>query len=279
MMRAQVQRSFGDERAFAFEDVADPVPASGEVVVAVRACALNRLDLLQREAPLVRGFSLPHIAGLDVAGVVVARADDLAAGVGPAVGDAVLIDPVSTCGVCDRCTTGLSPYCETLRTLGSTRPGGFAEFVATPADRAYAIPDGHDVRRGLRAAGRRDDSVPRARCGQLRGRRDRVGERRRLGRVVCIAATAQGGGLHRDHYGGRPSKGATRACARVRPRHRLPGTVGRRDGARTHAWSGCAARGRPRRPGAVHRVGEVARDRRVGWCSVARPPAPRRCCP
>jgi NADPH:quinone reductase-like Zn-dependent oxidoreductase len=142
MMRAQVQRSFGDERAFAFEDVAEPVPASGEVVVAVRACALNRLDLLQREAPLVRGFSLPHIAGLDIAGVVVARADDLGPDVGPAIGAPVLLDPVSTCGVCDRCTAGLSPYCETLRTLGSTRPGGFAEFVATPANRAYAIPDG-----------------------------------------------------------------------------------------------------------------------------------------
>lgn len=123
-----------------FDTVAEPVPASGEVIVAVRACALNRLDLLQRDAPLVRGFSLPHIAGLDIAGVVVARADDLPDDVGPFIGDSVLLDPVSTCGVCDRCTSGLSPYCETLRTLGSTRPGGFAEFVATPANRAYVMP-------------------------------------------------------------------------------------------------------------------------------------------
>ena len=49
------------------------MPGPDEVVVAVRACGLNRLDLLQREAPLVRGFSLPHVAGMDVAGVVVAR--------------------------------------------------------------------------------------------------------------------------------------------------------------------------------------------------------------
>ncbi len=60
----------------------------------------------------------------------------------PPIGRAVLVDPVSTCGVCDRCTAGLEPYCENLRTLGSTRQGGFAEFVATPAANCYPIPDG-----------------------------------------------------------------------------------------------------------------------------------------
>ena len=140
-MRAQVQRGFGGDEVVALETVPDPVPASGELVVQVRACALNRLDLLQRAAPLVRGFSLPHIAGMDVAGVVLDRGD-LADGVGPALGSAVIVDPVSTCGICDRCTTGLAPYCENLRTVGSTRPGGFAELVAVPADRTYAVPAG-----------------------------------------------------------------------------------------------------------------------------------------
>lgn len=138
-MKAQVQRGFGGDEVVAFETVPEPTAAVGELVVQVRACALNRLDLLQRKAPLVRGFSLPHIAGMDVAGVVVDRGT-LPDGVGPALGEAVLIDPVSTCGVCDRCTSGLAPYCENLRTIGSTRPGGFAEFVAAPADRTYVIP-------------------------------------------------------------------------------------------------------------------------------------------
>ena len=138
-MRAHVQRGFGGDEVVAFETVPDPVSSPGELVVDVRACALNRLDLLQRTAPLVRGFSLPHIAGMDVAGVVVDRGD-LADGIGPAIGDAVIIDPVSTCGVCERCTTGLAPYCENLRTVGSTRPGGFADLVAAPADRVYAMP-------------------------------------------------------------------------------------------------------------------------------------------
>jgi NADPH:quinone reductase-like Zn-dependent oxidoreductase len=77
---------------------------------------------------------------MDVAGVVVGRGDGTEGA--PPLGSRVLVDPVSTCGVCDRCTTGLAPYCENLRTIGSTRPGGFAQLVAAPAERTYEIPDG-----------------------------------------------------------------------------------------------------------------------------------------
>lgn len=141
-VRAQVQRGFGGPEVCSIERIPAPEPGPGEVVLAVEACALNRLDLLQREAPLVRGFALPHVAGMDVAGVVVARAPDLPDGAGPALGARVLVDPVSTCGVCERCTSGLAPYCEALRTVGSTRPGGFAEQVAVPAASCFAIPPG-----------------------------------------------------------------------------------------------------------------------------------------
>jgi NADPH:quinone reductase-like Zn-dependent oxidoreductase len=78
---------------------------------------------------------------MDVAGVVVAHGNEVG-DAAPPLGAAVLVDPVSTCGVCDRCAAGLEPYCEHLRTVGSTRQGGFAELVTTPADRCHPIPDG-----------------------------------------------------------------------------------------------------------------------------------------
>ena len=133
-MRAQVQRGFGGDEVVAVEDVAEPVPAAGEVLIAVRACGLNRLDLLQREAPLVRGFSLPHVAGMDVAGVVVEPRRRCPVAAAPPVGQAVLVDPVSTCGVCERCTAGLEPYCENLRTIGSTALAASPSWSPTPAD-------------------------------------------------------------------------------------------------------------------------------------------------
>ncbi|MCU1360737.1 MAG: putative oxidoreductase [Ilumatobacteraceae bacterium] len=140
-MLAQLQRTFGGPDAFVIEQVADPVPAAGELLISVGACGLNRLDLLQREAPLVRGFSLPHIAGMDVAGVVVGHGPGVGDGA-PPIGASVLVDPVSTCGVCDRCIGGHAPYCENLRTIGSTSPGGFAELVAVPSANAHLMPDG-----------------------------------------------------------------------------------------------------------------------------------------
>lgn len=140
-MRAQVQHGFGGPEVCTIEHLADPVPGAGEVVVDVRACALNRLDLLQRAAPLVRGFALPHVAGMDVVGVVSDRHPDLDPSSGPELGTLVVIDPVSTCGVCTRCRSGLGPYCQELRTVGSTRQGGFAERVAVPASSCFAVPD------------------------------------------------------------------------------------------------------------------------------------------
>jgi NADPH:quinone reductase-like Zn-dependent oxidoreductase len=127
-MQAYVQRAFGGAESCAFEDVPEPVAGAGEVVVEVRACALNRLDLLQRAEPLVRGFALPHVAGMDVAGIEVGT------------GRGVIVDPVSTCGTCDRCLHGKAAYCERLRTIGSTRWGGFAERVVVPAANLHDKP-------------------------------------------------------------------------------------------------------------------------------------------
>src|SRR3546814_10937346 len=62
-----------------------------EVVIAVRAAALNRLDLLQRQGPgLVPGFALPHVAGMDVAGEVVSLGKDVTT---VSVGDRVVVNP------------------------------------------------------------------------------------------------------------------------------------------------------------------------------------------
>ena len=76
-MKAYVQRGHGGPEVCSFEDLPEPVPGPGEVLLKVEAAGLNRLDLLQRQAPLVRGFALPHVAGMDVVGTVVAHGPDV----------------------------------------------------------------------------------------------------------------------------------------------------------------------------------------------------------
>ena len=146
-MKAYVQRGHGGPEVCSFDDIDDPTPGPGEVVIRVLAAGLNRLDLLQRAAPLVRGFHLPHVAGLDVVGVVVAADHDADTARAP-LGSVVLVDPVTTCRTCARCRAGQEPYCELLQTVGSTRQGGFAELVAVPADRCWPVPAHLSVAQG-----------------------------------------------------------------------------------------------------------------------------------
>jgi NADPH:quinone reductase-like Zn-dependent oxidoreductase len=129
-MKAWVQTGFGGPEVRVLQEVPRPIAAADEVLVKVIACALNRLDVLQRRVPLVTAFRLPHIAGMDIVGEVVES--------GSAQGEALLgtrvvVDPVVTCGHCDMCGADLPMYCRNFRTIGSSRDGGLAEYVAVPA--------------------------------------------------------------------------------------------------------------------------------------------------
>lgn len=122
------------------EEVDEPKLSSpGEAIVQLRAAALNRIDLLNREGVTGIGVSLPHILGADGAGVVV----DLGEGVtGVKRGDAVCLYPPSGCGRCEFCQTNRDYLCIHLRVLGERMKGTYAEYVKLPAENCFAIPPG-----------------------------------------------------------------------------------------------------------------------------------------
>jgi NADPH:quinone reductase-like Zn-dependent oxidoreductase len=118
----------------------DPVPDAGEIVVQVKACALNPLDVFTREGMPGEPTPLPHITGGDVAGVV-AR---VGAGVrAPRVGERVVLNPSWGCGACEYCRDGEVPKCIRVHMLGEMDPGGLADYVKVPAAQAVSIPDGY----------------------------------------------------------------------------------------------------------------------------------------
>ncbi|NKZ03221.1 zinc-binding dehydrogenase [Actinomadura latina] len=138
-MRALVQTAFGGPEVVSLRRVPDPVPGPRDVLVRVGACALNRLDVLQRRGPAVLpGFRLPHIAGMDVAGHVEAAGGEVP---GVAAGDRVVIDPTLGCGTCRRCGAGEPGHCTSVRVVGGNIAGGFAEYVAVPARLVHRVPD------------------------------------------------------------------------------------------------------------------------------------------
>lgn len=144
-MKAAIHREHGPVDVVRVEEVPDPVCGPGEVLIAVRAASLNRLDVLQRQGPpLIPGFSLPHIAGMDVAGEV-ARTGFGVENV--AVGDRVVVNPALHCGACAICISGDDGMCPSTRVVGGNHPGGFAESVVVPATHVYPIPQGIDFAR------------------------------------------------------------------------------------------------------------------------------------
>ncbi|MFI0354441.1 zinc-binding dehydrogenase [Actinomadura sp. 9N407] len=138
-MRALVQTRFGGPEAMSLRHIPDPAAGPRDVLVRVRACGLNRLDILQRRGPAVLPrFRLPHIAGMDVAGHVEAVGAEVR---GLATGDRVVIDPTHGCGTCPRCEAGDPGNCPELRVVGGNVAGGFAEYVAVPARLVHLVPE------------------------------------------------------------------------------------------------------------------------------------------
>ncbi|AQG79248.1 zinc-binding alcohol dehydrogenase family protein [Spirosoma montaniterrae] len=115
-----------------------PQPGPGEVRVAVAAAGICAGDLYiyTGKNPYV---AYPNIGGHEVSGYVEAVGPDVAE---LSIGDRVVVDPFVSCGRCYPCRIGKRNCCVNLRITGVHVPGGYADFVLTPATHAYKIPDG-----------------------------------------------------------------------------------------------------------------------------------------
>src|SRR5262245_66625631 len=96
-MKAIVMRGYGGPEVLQYEDVEDPVAGPGEVLVRVRACALNHLDIWTRLGQAGRPVPLPHILGNDIAGEGEALGSPVP---GPAPGRRVLLPPDAPLRAC-----------------------------------------------------------------------------------------------------------------------------------------------------------------------------------
>ena len=120
------------------KDVEVPTPKAGEVLLAVKACGLNQVDLLTRDGQTPAAIPLPHISGTEVAGEVVS--------VGPGVtewkvGERVVVDPILSCGGCSFCLSSQTNMCLRGRVFGVQTQGGYAERVVAPAHQLVRLPE------------------------------------------------------------------------------------------------------------------------------------------
>src|SRR5437867_6071326 len=136
-MKALAFHEFGGPDKLRYEDVADPKIKPHEVLVRVKACALNHLDLFVREGIPALKTPLPFWTGCDIAGDLA----ELGAGVsGLKLGDRVCVNPNLTCGRCEFCVQGEDSLCVRYGILGEHVPGGLAELVAVNAENVLPLP-------------------------------------------------------------------------------------------------------------------------------------------
>lgn len=130
----------GIEQLF-YEEADEPtITEPNEVIVKLKAAAINHIDIWNRLGATGIPLRLPHILGADGAGTVVEVGDKVA---NVKVGDAVCLYPPTGCGQCEFCLTDRDFMCIRLRALGERLEGTYAEYVKITAANCFPIPAGY----------------------------------------------------------------------------------------------------------------------------------------
>lgn len=137
-MKAIVVHEHGGPEVLQYTDAPVPVIRANEVLVRVRACALNHLDLWVRRGLPNVAIPLPHIPGSDISGEIAEVGADVTT---VRAGQKVVLAPGVSCGKCAACLAGLDNRCRQFSNLGYMIDGGYAEFVCCPEVNCLPYPE------------------------------------------------------------------------------------------------------------------------------------------
>lgn len=137
-MKALVIKQHGGIENLEIVDLPKPTPAPNEVLLNVKAVALNQLDLFVRRGSPALKLTLPHIPCSDAAGII-AEVGSQVTDLQP--GQRVVVNPGLSCGHCEFCIAGEDSLCPEFKIFGEHVPGGGAEFACIPARNVLPIPD------------------------------------------------------------------------------------------------------------------------------------------
>lgn len=137
-MKAVIFHEFGGPDKLVYEDVAEPTIGKDEVLVRVKACSINHLDIWVRGGIPAYKISLPHISGCDVAGIVEKTGEGVQ---NINAGERVIIAPGLSCFRCSYCLSGHDNLCTSYRIIGAGTDGGYAEYTKAPARNIISIPE------------------------------------------------------------------------------------------------------------------------------------------
>lgn len=137
-MKAVQFTAHGDTDVIEYDEYPDPDPARDEVLVDVKAGALNHLDVWTRRGLPILDLEMPHVPGSDGAGEVVDVGEDVTRF---QPGDRVALSAGVSCGQCEFCRDGDYSLCVRYHVIGEHVPGVHSELAAVPEDNLVPVPD------------------------------------------------------------------------------------------------------------------------------------------
>jgi NADPH2:quinone reductase len=138
-MKATVFHEHGSPDVLKYEDFPNPEVRPNQVLVEVKAVALNHLDLFVRRGIPGLKLEMPHILGSDISGVIKETGNNVTKELQS--GQKVIIDPGRSCGVCEYCIRGEESLCVEYGIIGEHYRGGYAELFSVNAQNVIPIPE------------------------------------------------------------------------------------------------------------------------------------------
>ena len=135
-MKAAIFHEHGGPEKLLYEDYDSPTIRPGDVIVRVKACGMNHVDLLLLDGRYPPPGGLPHINGCEVVGLVSEVGDGVT---NIKAGNRVIVFPGFSCEKCEYCLKGERTVCLKYGYLGAARHGGYAELVKVPAENCVPL--------------------------------------------------------------------------------------------------------------------------------------------
>ncbi|WP_227374590.1 zinc-binding dehydrogenase [Haladaptatus halobius] len=137
-MQAVQFESHGGTEVIDYGEFPDPEPDRDEVLIDVKAGALNHLDVWTRRGLPGLSLDMPHVPGSDGAGEVLEVGEDVTRF---EPGDRVALSAGVSCGKCEFCRHGQHSMCVNYYVIGEHAPGIHSELAAMPADNLLPVPE------------------------------------------------------------------------------------------------------------------------------------------
>jgi NADPH:quinone reductase-like Zn-dependent oxidoreductase len=137
-MKAQVLYKHGEADVIESAELPEPKAKPGQVVVRVKAVALNRLDIWVRKGLPHLKLQYPHMLGSDISGEIAEIGEGVS---GVSVGQKIVVSPGTSCGRCRECLSGRDNLCAHYHIIGESAQGGYCEYFALPKENILPFPE------------------------------------------------------------------------------------------------------------------------------------------